>query len=301
MERQKRIFCLLMVLPAVLLTLFLGLIPMLTSLGWSFLEYDLLRVQEHGTPFVGLENYQTVLGDDRFLRSISNTFLMTGLVVVIAITLGLLLAHAMRAEYRGRAIVRVLICAPWFVPPVVAAAIWTWLMNADRSPINAVLMDLGLIDSNIRFLTDSATWGPFSIPLLSVTAVRVWNGLPFVVIFLLAGMQSIPRDLYEAVDVDGGNLWSKFRYVTLPLLRPILGVLIMLLLITGIGHFEINYIMTGGGPQDLTNVMAVYSYLQAFSFFRFDLASAAGGLILIITGVICIFYIRTQLRNEGRS
>lgn len=300
MERQRRLFCFLMVLPAILFTVVLGLIPMFTSLGWSFLEYDLMRVQEHGTPFVGLENYQTVLSDGRFLRSISNTFLMTGLVVVVAITLGLVLAHVMKAEYRGRATVRVLICAPWFVPPVVAAAIWAWLLNADRSPINSVLMDAGIIESNIRFLTDSSTWGPFSIPLLSVTAVRIWNGLPFIVIFILAGMQSIPRDLYEAVDVDGGNLWSKFRHVTLPLLRPILGVLIMLLLITGIGHFEINYIMTGGGPQDMTNVMAVYSYLQAFNFFRFDLASAAGGLILLITAAICFFYIRTQLRNEDR-
>ncbi|WP_424928899.1 carbohydrate ABC transporter permease [Amaricoccus tamworthensis] len=300
MERKRRWFCFFMVLPAILFTVVLGLIPMFTSLGWSFLEYDLMRVQEHGTPFVGLENYRTVLNDGRFLRSISNTFVMTGLVVVVAIALGLVLAHVMKAEYRGRAIVRVLICAPWFVPPVVAAAIWAWLLNADRSPINSALMDAGIIESNIRFLTDSSTWGPFSIPLLSVTAVRIWNGLPFIVIFILAGMQSIPRDLYEAVDVDGGNLWSKFRHVTLPLLRPILGVLIMLLLITGIGHFEINYIMTGGGPQDMTNVMAVYSYLQAFNFFRFDLASAAGGLILLITAAICFFYIRTQLRNEDR-
>ncbi|EAR51312.1 hypothetical protein OG2516_17825 [Oceanicola granulosus HTCC2516] len=287
-----------MVAPAVIFTFVLGLLPMITSLGWSFLEYDLIRVQQTGTPFVGLENYKEVLSDGRFVRSITNTFLMTGLVIAFAISLGLVLAHVMHSNYRGRAIVRVLICAPWFVPPVVAAAIWMWLLNTDRSPINALLMDMGLIDSNIRFLTDSSTWGPFSVPLLSVTAVRAWNGLPFIVIFILAGLQSIPRDLYEAADVDGGNLWHKFRYVTLPLLKPVLGVLIMLLLITGIGHFEINYIMTGGGPQDLTNVMAVYSYLQAFNFFRFDLASAAGGVILVLTGIICALYIRGQLKNR---
>lgn len=298
LERQKKLFCYLMVAPAVTLTMVLGLIPMLTSLGWSFLDYDLMKVQETGTPYVGLRNYGTVLSDERFVKSIVNTFLMTGLVVVFAISLGLVLAHVMHAKYRGRTIVRVLICAPWFVPPVVAAAIWAWLLNADRSPINAALMEAGLIDSNIRFLTDSSTWGPFSIPLLSVAAVRAWNGLPFIVIFILAGLQSIPRDLYEAADVDGGNLWNKFFHVTLPLLKPVLGVLIMLLLITGIGHFEINYIMTGGGPQDLTNVMAVYSYLQAFNFFRFDLASAAGGVILLMTGVICAIYIRGQLRNR---
>jgi multiple sugar transport system permease protein len=298
MERQKRLFCYLMVAPAVILTLVLGLVPMVTSLGWSFLEYDLIRVQQVGTPFVGLDNYREVLSDERFLRSIANTFLMTGLVIVFAVSLGLVLAHVMHANYRGRSVVRVLICAPWFVPPVVAAAIWVWLLNTDRSPINALLMDLGLIESNIRFLTDPSTWGPFSTPLWSVVAVRAWNGLPFIVIFILAGLQSIPRDLYEAADVDGGNLWHKFRYITLPLLKPILGVLITLLLITGIGHFEINYIMTGGGPQDLTNVMAVYAYLQAFNFFRFDLASAAGGVILVLSGIICTYYIRAQIRER---
>ena len=298
MERQKRVFCYLMVAPAVLFTLVLGIVPMFASLGTSFVEYDLIRVQQTGTQFVGLENYRTVLDDERFTQSIVNTLIMTGAVVVVVMALGLLLAHVMHAEYRGRALMRVLICAPWFVPPVVAAAIWMWLLNTDRSPINAVLMDTGLITSNIRFLTDPETWGPFSIPMWSVITVRIWNGLPFVVIFILAGLQSIPRDLYEAADVDGANLWTKFRYVTVPALMPILGVLIMLLLITGIGHFEINYIMTGGGPQNLTNVMAVYSYQQAFSFFRFDLASAASGLILVITAVICLFYIRAQMNKE---
>lgn len=301
MERKRKLFCYLMVAPAVLFTVVLGIVPMLTSLGWSFVEYDLMRVQEVGTPFVGFENYQTVLADDRFVQSVVNTLVMTGLVVVFAIALALVLAHVMHVEYRGRSIMRVLICAPWFVPPVVAAAIWMWLLNTDRSPINSLLIDLGLIETNVRYLTDTSTWGPFSIPLFSVAAVRAWNGLPFIVIFILAGLQSIPKDLYEAGDVDGANLWRKFRYITLPLLKPVLGVLVMLLLITGIGHFEINYIMTGGGPQNLTNVMAVYSYLQAFSFFRFDLASAASGLILILTGVICAIYIRTQVKSEKQE
>ena len=298
MERKRIIFCYVMVAPAVLFTLLLGILPMLTSLGWSFVEYDLVRVQQVGMPFVGLKNYQAIFADSNFLQTIINTLLITGLVVTVAIIMGLLLSHVMHAEYRGRAIVRVLISAPWFVPPVVAAAIWMWLLNTDRSPINYLLRDAGLIDSNIRFLTDTHTWGPFSIPLLSVAAVRIWNGLPFIVIFLLAGLQSISRDLYEAADVDGANLWTKFRYVTLPQIKEVLGVLIMLLLITGVGHFEINYIMTGGGPQNLTNVMAVYSYLQAFNFFRFDLASAASGVILLISGSICAIYIWTQIRKR---
>lgn len=298
MERKKLIFCYLMVAPALLFTLVLGILPMLTSLGISFLEYDLLRIREFGTPFAGLANYKHVLTDERFVQSISNTLLITGIVVVVIIALGLLLAQVMHADYRGRALVRVLICAPWFVPPVVAAAIWSWMLSTSRSPVNAALMDAGLIDSNIRFLSDTDTFLGLSIPLLSVTAVRIWNGLPFVVIFILAGLQSIPKSLYEAGSVDGASMWHKFRYITLPLLKPILGVLLLLLLITGIGHFEINYIMTGGGPQGQTNVMAVYSYQQAFNSFRFDYAAAASGVIFVITSIICFFYIRAQI-NDG--
>lgn len=287
-----------MVAPAVILTMVLGIIPMITSLIWSFQEYDLVRGPASENAWVGFKNYRQIFAADNFIQTTVNTLLITGIVVVSAISLGLILSQVMNAEFRGRAIIRVLICAPWFVPPVVAAVIWVWMLNTERSPITALLMDWGLIEQKIRFLTSRETWGPFSAPLLSVAAVRVWNGLPFITIFLLAGLQSIPRDVYEAAEVDGANLWTKFRHVTLPLLKPVVMVLLMLLLITGVGHFEINYIMTGGGPRNMTNVMAVYSYLQAFSFFRFDLASAASGVILIVSIIICIFYIRSQLKDK---
>ncbi len=299
MKRQQRIFCYLMVAPALLFTIVLGIYPMLASLQMSFLEFDLIRVREHGTPFVGLRNYITVMQDERFVQTVINTVLFTAIAVSTVVAMGLLFSQLLSANFRGRTFVRMLVCVPWFVPPVVAAAIWMWLLNTDRSPINFLLREWGWIDTNIKFLTDKNTWGPFSIPMLSVAAVRVWNGLPFVVIFLLAGLQSIPRDLYEAAEVDGATLLQKFRYITLPLLRPVLVVLLILLTMTGLGHFEINFIMTGGGPQNLTNIMAVYSYNEAFTFFRFDTGSAASGLILILTGIICVFYIRSQAKAVG--
>lgn len=291
-------FCYLMVAPALIITAALGIYPMLFSLWMSFVEYDLLRIQEFGTPFVGLDNYMEVFADPRFLQVILNTVLFTALAVAGTAGLGLVLAQVLNAEYRGRAVLRMLIMSPWFVPPAVASAIWMWLLHTDRSPINFLLRDAGLITSNIRFLTDSSTWGPFSMPMLSIVAVRVWNGLPFAVIFLLAALQSIDKTLYEAADVDGATLMQKFWNITLPSLRPVLMILLTLLIIGGLGSFEINYIMTGGGPQNLTNIAAVYSYQQAFSFFRFDLASAASGIILILTGLICAFYIRAQLNRD---
>jgi ABC-type sugar transport system permease subunit len=297
MTRQKYIFCYLMVAPALLMTLALGVYPMVYSLWMSFVSYDLLRIHEFGTPFVGLTNYVAVFSDPRFAQTVVNTILFTVLAVSGTVVFGLLLSQVLSARYRGRTALRMLVCVPWFVPPAVASAIWMWMLNTDRSPINFLLQQIGATHGNIRFLSDPTTWGPFSIPMLAVTSGRIWNGLPFAVIFLLAALQSIPGSLYEAAEVDGASILQKFRHVTLPMLRPVLAILLTLLIIGGLGSFEINYIMTGGGPQNLTNIMAVYSYQQAFSFYRFDLASAASGVILILTGFVSVFYLRSQFKK----
>lgn len=296
----KNIFCYLMVAPAFIITAALGIYPMIASMVMSFRSYDLLRVQEHGTEWVGLANYRTILADPRFLQTVTQTVVFAILAVVISVAMGLFLAQVINAKFRGRVIVRTMIFSPWFVPPVVASAVWMWLLQTDRSPINALLRDWGWIDSNIRFLTDASTFGPLSTPMMSIVAVRVWNGLPFIVIFLLAGLQSVPKSLYEAADIDGAGILQKFRHVTLPMLRPVLLILLALLFMTGFGHFEINYIMTGGGPRNLTNVLAVWSYQQGFQFLRFDQAAAASGVILIMTSVICVFYLRAQHKDDLR-
>jgi len=299
-ERDKLIFCYTMVAPALLVTIGLGIYPMLASMVMSFQRYDLLQINQIGTPFVGLDNYITVFKDPRFVQTVVNTILFTAIAVVVSVAMGVFLSQVINANIRGRSVLRTLVFVPWFVPPVVASAIWMWLLQTERSPINDALMSLGLIDSNIRFLTDPSTIGPFSIPMMSVAAVRVWNGLPIIIIFLLAGLQSIPKGLYEAAEIDGASILQKFRYVTLPMLKPVLSVLLALLVMNGLGQFEINYIMTGGGPRNLTNIMAVYSYQQAFMFFRFDYAAAASGVILLMTSVVCIFYVRAQTKDDLR-
>lgn len=297
---EKNIFCYLMVAPALLVTALLGIYPMIASMVLSFRSYDLLSVREEGIQWVGFENYRTILSDERFIQTISQTVVFTIVAVAIVVAMGLFLSQVVNANFRGRSIVRTLIFSPWFVPPVVASAIWMWLLQTERSPINALLRDWGWITGNIRFLADPTTWGPFSIPMMSVVSVRVWNGLPFVVIFLLAGLQSIPKSLYEAADMDGAGILQKFRYVTLPMLRPVLMVLLALLVMGGFGHFEMNYIMTQGGPRNLTNVLAVWSYQQGFGFFRFDLAAAASGVILVMTSVVCVIYLRMQYKDDLR-
>lgn len=289
-----------MVAPALILVTALGLYPMFDSVRISFIQYDLMRIHSEGTPFVGFRNFVEVFNDPRFLQTLRNTIVAVCIVVPAVVIVGLGVASVLNRSFRGRGALRSLVLVPWVTPPVVASAIWMWVLQAERSPINQILRALGIIRTNIRFLTDASnTWGPVSLPLLSVGLVRLWGGLPFVSVMLLAGLQSIPVEIYEAAEIDGASGPQKFLFVTLPQLRPVLAVLITLLFIGGIGIFDVHYVMTRGGPHNLTNVLAVMAYIQAFSMFRFDLASAISTIILIITGAISIFYITRLSRIEN--
>lgn len=300
MTRQRNIFCYLMVAPSLVLVVILGIYPMIDSLRLSMLQYDLMRIPTEGTPFVGFANFITIFADPRFVQSLVNTFLFALIAVASVLFLGLLIAQVLNLEFGGRNFLRSLVLIPWVIPPVVASAIWMWVYQPERSPINQVLRSLGLIDSNIKFLTDATTTlGPISIPMLAVSSVRIWGGLPFVTVMILAGLQSIPKDVYEAAEIDGASVIDRFWHVTIPMLRPVLAILVTLLFIGGIGHFEVNYVMTGGGPNNLTNILAVMAYQQAFTLFRFDLAAAISSVILIVTGLIAALYIRDRLRHDS--
>jgi len=299
MTRRKNIFCYMMVAPALLLSVLLGVYPMIDSLRMAFLDYNLTTKNTKGTPFIGFGNYEAIFKDPTFSQAFTNTILFLIIVVGLVVMLGLVVALALNNDFKGRGVVRSLALIPWFIPPVVASSIWMVMLQPDRSPINQILRGLGLITINLKFLTDAAPiLGPITLPMLAVSAVRVWTGLSFTTVMILAGLQSIPAEMYEAADIDGANFWKKFWYLTLPMLRPVLAVLITLLSIGSVGHFEINYIMTGGGPQNATNILAVKTYTEAFSFFRFGTAAAISSIILVMTSVIAFFYIREQVRES---
>jgi len=300
MIKRRNLFCYAMVAPALFLVLALGVYPMLDSLRLSFVQYDLVRIRAEGSPFVGFQNFVTVFEDPRFLQTLQNTLVATSIVVPAVVIVGMVSALVMNRDFWGRGTLRSLVLIPWVTPPVVSSAIWMWIFQVDRSPINQVLRMLGIIDVNVAFLTDATNqWGPISVPLLSVDLVRLWRGLPFVTIMLLAGLQSIPKDINEAAEIDGAGALQRFFYVTLPQLRSILAILITLLLIGGIGIFDVHFVMTGGGPRNLTNVLAVMSYLQAFAFYRFDLAATISNVILVFTSIVAVFYIRMQVKQDN--
>jgi multiple sugar transport system permease protein len=299
MTRRKNIFCYMMIAPTLILSIVLGIYPMIESMRMAFLDYNLMTKATQGTPFIGLGNYQAIFRDPTFVQAFYNTFLFVIIVVPAVVALGLLVAQALHTDFPGRGIIRSLALIPWFIPTVVASSIWLVMFQPERSPINQILMSIGLIQNNLRFLTDATPiLGPISLPMLSLSIVRVWGGLSFTVLMILAGLQSISAEIYEAADIDGANLATKFFYLTLPMLRPVLAILITLLVIGGVGHFEISYIMTGGGPQNMTNILAVMAYKEAFSFYRFGTAAAISSVILVFTGAIAVFYIREKVKTS---
>lgn len=296
--KGKNLFCYVMVAPALIVSVLLGIYPLLDTFRISLLQYDLLRVGSEGTPFVGFSNYAEVFQNAQFVQALVNTLLFTMLAVGTVTSIGLVTSQLLNARFRGRSAVRMLVMVPWFVPPVVASMIWLWMFQTDRSPINHLLREAGLISTNIKFLTDTATFAFISLPMLAVTAVRVWSGVPFVTLFLLAGLQSLPQDIYEAAEIDGAGPLQRFFLLTLPLLRPVLSILLVLLILGGIGHFDINYVMTRGGPRGLTNLLSILSFQQAFVFFRFDLAAAVSTVVLVLSLPLAAFYVRNQLRDD---
>lgn len=300
MKRNVTLFSYLMVAPATILVLALSVFPMLATLRDALYDRDLLRPASYGVPFVGFAHFRKLLFEEpRFWRAFSNTIMFVILAVSVSTTLGLIMALVLNRDMRIRGMLRSLILVPWVTPPVVASGIWIWLFSADRSPVNHVLRLLGLIQRPIGFLSDwQAEWGPVNLPMLSVTSVRVWRGLPFIAIMILAGLQSISQELYEAAQIDGANVWQRFRYVTLPLIKPVLMVLITLNTINGLGVFDLHYIMTNGGPVDRTNVLSVLLYQSAFEFYKLGYGAAVGVLILLMTGTIAAFYLRSVARRE---
>jgi ABC-type sugar transport system permease subunit len=300
MNKRLHLFCYIMVLPATVLVLALSIFPMIYTLRSAMFAHDLLRPAAAEVPFVGFDNFRELFFEDpRFWRTLSNTIMFVILAVSTSTALGLAIALVLNKEIRGRGFLRSMVLVPWVTPPVVASGIWVWMYSQERSPINHILMSLGAIQQPIGFLSNwEAEWGPINLPMLAVTTVRVWNGLPFITVFLLAGLQSISKELYEAAAIDGATVWQQFRYLTLPLLRPVLEILIVLNVINGFGVFEVHYIMTRGGPLDRTNVLAVLLYQNAFQFYRLGYAAAIGVVILIITGIVAAFYLRMVRQSD---
>ncbi|KOG59028.1 ABC transporter permease [Streptomyces griseoflavus] len=242
--------------------------------------------------FTGLDNYTEILGDGVFWGRLGWTVVWTVACVGLTFAIGLTLANLLNRRLRGRTFYRLALILPWAIPAFVSVFTWRLLYNEKNGLLNKLLAGGG-IDA-VPWLNDP-TWAK-----LSVIAVNVWLGVPFMLVALLGGLQSIPGELYEAAEMDGANAWQRFRNITLPSLRGVSGTVILLSTIWTFNMFPVIYLLTRGGPGDATEILVTYAYRLSFVDSPRDFSGSAawGVLILLLLSMIAVVY-RRSLRKQG--
>jgi multiple sugar transport system permease protein len=276
------------VAPVVLTLAFLMLYPIGRVVYISLWENFLIVKQP---AFAGLENFRWLAQQDAFPRVVSNTAVFTVASVGLHLGLGLGLAVLLSARIhpRLRALGRGLLIVPWLFTAAVVALTWNLMLNP-FGIVNAILARVGLmrLDAPLNWL------GEPDLALPGIILINLWRGYPFVMLMMLAALQSIPAELYEAAGVDGAGRWQQFRHVTVPSIRPIVASVCLLDAIWNVRLFDLVFLTTGGGPLNATHVMATYAYQLAFERFELGKASAMATLILVATSTLTLFYFRHQ-------
>ena len=280
-DKQRRLAWILIV-PAVLVVLLVIGYPLAQVVVYSFLKYKLDGV----TPasFVGLENYEFVLSDPDWWRSVWNTLIFTFFSVTLETILGLVVALVANANFKGRTFFRIAILIPWAIPTVVSSQIWKWMFNDVYGVVNLLLTNFHLIPEKIAWLATPET----ALPV--IIAVDVWKTVPFMALLILAGLQTIPGDMYEAGAIDGATGVKTFFYLTLPFIMPTLLVALIFRTLDALRVFDIFYIMVGGAGDMAT--MATYNRLQLIDFLDAGVGSATSVIILVFIMVFVVLYTR---------
>jgi multiple sugar transport system permease protein len=288
--RGDRYFIAAMLAPAlVILTLFYGW-PMVENLRLSFTDLTLTRLKFGGND-VGFANYAEFVGSPQLGHLLFNTFVwLTAVSVAVRLVLGLAIALLFNSPVLRRlrldTVAKIAILVPWATPPIVAVLIWRWLLDTQNGFVNHLLLASGLIDDPIAFLADLRTVWP------SVVTIVVWNTVSLVALALLASLQAVPKDLYEAAELDGAGRWASFRFITLPFLMPTITVLGLTSVFWTFNNFVYVWLATGAGPGTFTNVLATETYIRAFVDFRLGYSAAIGVCMAVLMAVFGVFYFR---------
>lgn len=275
-------------LPAVLFLALIALLPILSTFWLSFRrQMPVFGISQ----FEGLANYLYLARDQRFWSAVWHTAYFTFFAVSLEMALGLALALLLNQRFPGRGLARALVLVPWAVPSVVAARFWGWILNADFGVLNY------LLGARINWLGD-----PFWALNAAVLA-DVWKTTPFVVLLLLAGLQVIPDDLYRAARIDGANRWQSFRYVTLPMLLPVILLTLLFRTMDAARVFDVIFVLTGGGPANASESLVVYAYKLLYRNLQFGYGSAisvATFLFILALSLVYVFLLRRTWEQRAR-
>lgn len=290
MKKNRLAYC--FILPVTICVAAFLIYPIIKAAIMSFQYWNVSKPKAEGHYFVGLKNYNDILNDKYFVDSVVKTLVFLAVTVPIRYLIGLGGAVLMNNTFKGRGLVRAMVILPWAIPQVVASLVWMLMYDGQYGILDHILVGLNLLDEPIHFLADKGY--AFGATML----VTIWKGYPFVAIMLLAGLQSIPNEMHEACKVDGGNAWQDFIHITLPSLRPVSVVIMLLLIIWTIRDFAIVYVLTQGGPAKATEINTIYIYRMAFTNFQFGRACAAGVLMLVVALVFTVVYMKATKGGE---
>ena len=281
---------LLLLLPAVLVVFGVVLYPVGRTLVVSL--YDVTSSMPGDYPFVGLDNYARVFEDSRFYSALGHTMYFTLLSTSLELVLGIAVAMLLNTPLRARWLWRSIVVLPWALPTIVNGSMWRWIYNGQYGALNGLLDTLGISGEPTQWLGS-----PF-LALNMVIVADVWKNTSIVVFFILAGLQTIPDELYEAARIDGAGRWQIFWHVTLRLLAPAIAVVLILRTIEAFKVFDIVYVMTGGGPASGTQTVAFYTYLQAFSNQLFGYGAALAYLIVLAVFALAMGYLKLLRQSQ---
>ena len=291
-EREK-VFAATLLVPCFFFVIIFAFYPIFYSFYLS-LHQIILSLPGLGQPFVGLENYRELLRDKIAFHSLLNTLLFVFTTTSFEILFGLVIALVINRHFRGRGLVRAAILVPWAIPTVVSSQMWRFIFNDKYGLLNYILF-------GSRSAAYSAWLAHPATAFAAIVVADVWKTSSFAGLLILAGLQLIPDELYEAAKIDGASEWQQFRKITLPLLKPAILVALLFRTMDAFRVFDLVFVMTQGGPADSTNVLQFYGYKKIFAEGLMGYGSTISVLVFLMTFIISIFYIRvigTRLFHE---
>ena len=286
-EARKEWSAYLFLTPGLLLFSLFTVFAIAFSFYLSFHEWSIIEKEK---PFVGFENYTDIADDERFHRAVINTVYFTGGSIPVTMAIGLLVALALNQPIRARGLFRAMFFLPVVTPFVVVAILWKWLYNGDYGLFNYYLLKGGIVEKPLLWLADK------DLAMPSVIMMSVWSGIGFSMVIYLAGLQSIPEELYEAARVDGAGALRRFWHITIPMLTPTSLFLLVIGIIGSLQVFTQIFVMTSGGPAERTTTMVYFIYVSAFKFYEFGYATALAYFLFAMVFVFTLVQLHLYRR-----